>query len=216
LIGSQGKGAGLMQNVNKEKVVCAAAIGLLVMTAYVLTADAFKPKRLTGYPTAGGVRLRGPEDVAVDPQAFARFWNFGPRNPFQPVINRNEPTDSAKEHHDVATADRPDHTDKVEIVAQGNVGNPDRQLWENATEAANHGDTGEKDFEMPLILQGTIKIGESCALLEDAQTGSLTRCTIGDTLRGMTVRGISPTSVIVQDSNGNLHELLDAFRRRYD
>ena len=69
---------------------------------------------------------------------------------------------------------------------------------------------------MPLSLGGTIKILNRRALLKDKQTGLLTQCAVGDTIRGMTVMRVSPTSVIVQDKSGELHELTDAFRRKYE
>ena len=86
-----------MRYVNKEKIVCIAAATLLAITAHAIIAGALRQKPLPGRPTVGGVRLRKAGELEVGPKHFAGFWNFGERNPFQPVIDfpfQVNPTDS--------------------------------------------------------------------------------------------------------------------------
>ena len=207
-----------MQSINKEKVLCAAAVALLVLTAYAVVAHALKPDSLPAHPTARDMELHAAGDPAIEPQGFVRFWNFGPRNPFQPVIDPYETADPAQEDGDNALAqDDGDRGGRDENADEAVVEHRDQQLENEIRVEAEKGvDLAEKGFEMPLGLKGTIEVRERWAVLEDLATGSLTRCIIGDTLCGMTVMGISPTSVIVQDRSGDLHALLDAFRRKYD
>ena len=79
-----------MRYINKEKIVCIAAAALLAIAAHAIIAGALRQNPLPGRPTAGDVRLRKADELAVSPQDFARFWNFGERNPFQPVIDPAE------------------------------------------------------------------------------------------------------------------------------
>ena len=209
-----------MQSINKEKVLCAAAAALLELTAYAVVADALKPDSLPAYPTARGVELHAGGDPVIEPQGFALFWNFGPRNPFQPVIDPYETAHLEQQDADNALAqDDGDRGGRDEDTDEAGVEHRNQQREDEIKVEAEEGvDLAEKGFEMPLGLKGTIEVGdrERWAVLEDLATGSLTRCIIGDTLCGMTVMGISPTSVVVQDRSGDLHALLDAFRRKYD
>jgi len=208
-----------LKSLNKEKAVCMAAAALLALTAYALVAYALQERSLPAAPTAGGVELHRPGELSLKLQCFSRFWDFGPRNPFQPVIDAGASAGAqVGEHADGLTGRKnAEHGDPVRsdtVKETADRGSPENQADEIKPNIADR--TGDRGLEMPLSLKGTIKVGRRAALVENAQTGSLTRCRVGDVVCGMTVVGIRPTSVIVQDRHGALHVLPDAFRLKYD
>ena len=107
-----------MRYVNKEKIVCIAAATLLAITAHAIIAGAMRQKPLPGRPTVGGVRLRRADELEVGPKDFAGFWNFGERNPFQPVIDPAETVDhdAAQEEAGVAGGGA-DHDDAAVLFS---------------------------------------------------------------------------------------------------
>jgi hypothetical protein len=212
-----------MRWINKERIVCIAAMALLAITAHAITANALKQKPTTGPPTTADVALRGVREIETGPEAFSTFWNFGERNPFQPVIDRTEPEGHNTQHqqHNNANSGAPTIDPVVidpnhEANHNHNIVNNNNNIQPPPPQQPGAGAEPEPEPDMPLTLNATIKVGSICALLEDEQTGLLTKCTVGDTIRGITVRGVFPTSVIVQDKTGKLHELKDALRRKYE
>ena len=73
-------------------------------------------------------------------------------------------------------------------------------------------------FEVPFTFKGMVKreLDKPIVLLEDKQDKKLKRCSVGDTLNGLTITRIYPTSVIVKDDKGNEYELQDSLRQKYD
>jgi len=74
----------------------------------------------------------------------------------------------------------------------------------------------EQPFEVPFTFNATITVGKKYAVLQDKATGTLTRCTIGDSLNGLTIVEIHSSSVVVRDEQGNQYELVDSVREKYD
>ena len=71
-------------------------------------------------------------------------------------------------------------------------------------------------FEVPFTFKGMVKVDKLTVLLEDKQEKKLKRCSVGDTINGLTVTQIFATSVVVKDDKGNEYELQDSLRQKYD
>ncbi|NQT19536.1 MAG: hypothetical protein HQ592_07515 [Planctomycetes bacterium] len=78
------------------------------------------------------------------------------------------------------------------------------------------GEDADAPFELPFTFKAVIKIGKQFVVLEDKDSGELVRCVVGDTLNDLTVVEIYATSVVLEDKEGNAHELLDPIREKYD
>ena len=70
--------------------------------------------------------------------------------------------------------------------------------------------------ELPFTFKATIKVGKQFVVLEDKATGELVRCAVGDTVNELTIVKINSTSVVLEDEQGEVHELIDPVREKYD
>ena len=87
---------------------------------------------------------------------------------------------------------------------------------DNGPKPDNGGEGDEKPDELPLVFKAMINVGKQFVVLEDKETGDLKRCAVGDVINEFKIVEINPTSVLLEDAEGNQHELVDASRQKYD
>ena len=73
-----------------------------------------------------------------------------------------------------------------------------------------------KGPEIPFSFKGMVRLTKPTVLLEDKQSGKLTRYGVGDKVNGLEIVNIYSTSITVKDAEGTEYELQDALRQKYD
>jgi len=199
----------ILDRISKHKAIFIASLLLFLFAGARISGFLLKNRTLPAQPTVAPLALSRPANDSLDAQLAREFWTEGKRDFFQPP------------HAETRTA-RNAEKEKEDKQAAGNeelippIAGEDRQQNHDGLELAETQEAAAPPFELPYNFKAVVHVDTIFAVLEDKQTGTLTRCSVGDCIDGLTVVSIDRASIKFEDADGRPYQLKDAFGRKYD